>query len=132
MKPEILILDEPTAGLDPKAHYEILEMIEAIHENEGTTIILVSHNMGDIARLCDKVLVMDKGTLRLMDTPDRVFSQVEMLESLGLGLPPATEIMRGLQKGGLRVPTNVLTTEEAEEVLCKFILDDKLNEGEAL
>ncbi len=121
MKPEILILDEPTAGLDPKAHADILNMIEKIHEIQQNTIILVSHNMGDIARLADKVLVMDRGKLALTGTPAEVFRQAELLESLGLGLPPSAFFMRELHAGGVPVSTEILTIEEAEEELYQIL-----------
>ena len=121
MKPEALILDEPTAGLDPKAHRDILQMIEQIHRVQQNSIILVSHNMGDIGRLADKVLVMDRGRLALTGTPREVFSQSELLESLGLGLPPAAYLMRELQKRGVPVATDILTIEEAEEELNRIL-----------
>ncbi len=121
MKPEILILDEPTAGLDPRAHADILQMIERIHSNEENTIILVSHNMGDIARLTNKVLVIDRGKLALTGTPTEVFQQAELLESLGLGLPPATFLMRELSNKGIPVSTDILTIEDAEEKLYDIL-----------
>ena len=117
MKPQILILDEPTAGLDPKAHADILRMIEALHERENISILLVSHNMGDIARLADKVLVMDRGSLALNGTPAEVFSNAERLEALGLGLPPAAEMMKALKTRGVSVPQDTLTIDTAEEEL---------------
>ena len=125
MKPEILILDEPTAGLDPKAHADILKMIERIHSVENNTIILVSHNMGDIARLSDKVLVMDRGQLALTGTPLEVFRQAELLESLGLGLPPSTFLMRELNNKGVAVSSDILTIEEAEEELYRILKTEK-------
>lgn len=121
MKPQILILDEPTAGLDPKAHADILQMVEKIHKVQQNSIILVSHNMGDIARLADKVLVLDRGKLALTGTPAEVFRQTDLLESLGLGLPPATYMMKALQKKGLSVSTDILTMEEAEEELYRIL-----------
>lgn len=121
MKPELLILDEPTAGLDPKAHADILEMIERIHEVRQNSIILVSHNMGDIARLADKVLVMDRGKLALSGTPAEVFREAELLESLGLGLPPSAYLMRELQRRGVPVSADVLTIEAAEEELYRIL-----------
>jgi energy-coupling factor transport system ATP-binding protein len=121
MKPEILILDEPTAGLDPKAHADILGMIERIHQTQKNCIILVSHNMGDIARLADKVLVMDRGKLALTGTPAEVFRQAELLESLGLGLPPTANLMRELSIRGVSVSTDILTMEEAEEELYRIL-----------
>ena len=121
MKPQILILDEPTAGLDPKAHSDILNMIETIRRTENISIILVSHNMGDIARLADKVLVMDRGRLAMTGTPAEVFSNSERLETLGLGLPPAAELMKQLNHRGLSVPTDILTIDEAEEELHQLL-----------
>ncbi|MBP6492051.1 MAG: energy-coupling factor transporter ATPase [Clostridia bacterium] len=121
MKPEILILDEPTAGLDPKAHSDILKMIERIHFVENNTIILVSHNMGDIAKLSDKVLVMDRGKLALTGTPSEVFRQADLLESLGLGLPPSTVLMRELNSRGISVSLDILTMEAAEEELYRIL-----------
>lgn len=125
MKPEILILDEPTAGLDPKAHADILRMVERIHEIQQNSIILVSHNMGDIARLAGKVLVMDRGRLALTGTPGEVFRQADLLESLGLGLPPATHLMRELQSKGVPVSGDILTMEEAEEELYRILNGEK-------
>lgn len=125
MKPQILILDEPTAGLDPKAHADILQMIERIHEVQQNSIILVSHNMGDIARLADKVFVMDRGKLAITGTPAEVFQQADLLESLGLGLPPAAFLMRELQSRGVPVSTDVLTIEAAEEELYRILTNGK-------
>lgn len=127
MKPQILILDEPTAGLDPKAHADILQMIEKIHAVQGNSIILVSHNMGDIARLADKVLVMDRGKLALTGTPAEVFRQADLLESLGLGLPPATYMMRELQNKGISVSADVLTMDAAEEELYRILTKGNKN-----
>lgn len=121
MRPQILILDEPTAGLDPKAHADILRMIEKIHEVQQNSIILVSHNMGDIARLASKVLVMDRGKLAITGTPAEVFRQADLLESLGLGLPPSAFLMRELQTRGVPVSTEILTIEAAEEELYRIL-----------
>jgi len=121
MQPELLILDEPTAGLDPKAHADVLDMIVRIHETSKNSIILVSHNMGDIARLSDKVLVMDRGRLILTGTPSEVFRQAELLESLGLALPPPAQMMRDLRAAGVPVSADILTIEEAEEELYRLL-----------
>ena len=115
MKPEVLILDEPTAGLDPKAHADVLHMVNSIHKAEKNIIILVSHNMSDIARLTDKILVMDKGKLTMSGTPAEIFSQAQTLELLGLGLPASTEFMRALQNNGVPVLTSALTIEAVEK-----------------
>ncbi len=96
MKPDVLILDEPTAGLDPKTHKDILRMIREVHEKTGNITILVSHNMGDVAEMADKVLVIDGGKLVTMGTPEEVFSQGELLRSVGLDLPPITEFCNEL------------------------------------
>lgn len=127
MKPEILILDEPTAGLDPKAHADILQMIERIHEVQRNSIILVSHNMGDIARLSDKIFVMERGKLVVMGTPAEVFSRADLLESLGLGLPLPSFLMRELKRRGVPVSSDILTIEAAEEELYHLLKNVKDN-----
>lgn len=125
MKPEVLILDEPTAGLDPKAHRDILEMIQTIHKREKINIFLVSHNMNDIARLADKVLVMDRGKLAMEGTPGEVFARVEELKQIGLGVPDAAELMIRLAQSGLNLNRQVLTIEEAEDSLLQFLKEEK-------
>ena len=92
MEPKVLILDEPTAGLDPKAHREILSMVKRIHENEGMIIVFVSHNMADIASMADKVIVMNTGRIVLEGTPAQVFAHSEELAGMGLNVPPAREM----------------------------------------
>jgi len=121
MKPEVLILDEPTAGLDPKAHKDVLEMIKRIHEARNSITILVSHNMNDIANLSDKVLVMEKGTLSMEGTPRQVFAEVDKLKNMGLALPPAAELMDMLRKKGVDVRQDVLTKEEAFQELLRLL-----------
>jgi energy-coupling factor transport system ATP-binding protein len=96
MRPEVLILDEPTAGLDPKAHKGILDMIKEVHRRTGNIIILVSHNMGDIAEIADKVIVIDSGKVVTVGSPLEVFNQGELLKSVGLDLPPITEFCNEL------------------------------------
>ena len=121
MKPKVLILDEPTAGLDPKAHRDILALIRSVHESEHNTILLVSHNMGDIAEMAEKVLVMDRGRLVLSGTPAEVFSRTETLRALGLGLPPAAEFMDALKKRGADVPCGALDLEQACAEITEWI-----------
>ena len=121
MKPQILILDEPTAGLDPKAHKEILRMVREIHRKEKNTILLVSHNMGDIAALSDQVLVMDRGRLALQGTPRQVFSHKEELRRMGLELPPATVFMEAIEKRCATTFEAALTIEEAEQIILDWI-----------
>lgn len=120
MEPQLLILDEPTAGLDPKSHRDILLMVEKIKQEGDATILLVSHNMGDVARLADKVLVMDGGRLWAEGRPQEVFSRAEELSEIGLGLPPATEFMYQLQKAGAPVGTTALTIPEAFAEVIKW------------
>lgn len=121
MKPQVLILDEPTAGLDPGAHRDILNMIEEIRETEGNIIVFVSHNMADVAALADKVMVMDGGRLLMMGTPREVFSQKERLTEVGLSVPPVTELMAELKEKGVQVDDTVLTLKEAEEEIYQFL-----------
>ncbi|MBE6032882.1 MAG: energy-coupling factor transporter ATPase [Clostridiales bacterium] len=121
MKPRILILDEPTAGLDPQSHREILAMIRKIQETEGITILLVSHNMRDIAALSDQILVMDQGRIALQGTPKEVFSQGETLRKLGLDLPPAAAFAEELKNKGCALEELPLTIEEAEETILRWL-----------
>lgn len=121
MKPEILILDEPTAGLDPSAHRDVLELIRRIHRKERMTILLVSHNMGDIAELADRVLVMNRGKLVMNGTPAEVFSRGEPLWEMGLGLPPATEFMKRLKDRMPGIDTAQLSIEDAAKEICRYL-----------
>jgi len=121
MKPEVLIMDEPTAGLDPKAHKDILDMVKRIHEKEHNIVILVSHNMGDIAELADKIIVMDRGKIALVGTPREVYKEADLIERAGLGLPPVMHLMRELKRCGAEVSDDVLTIDEAEEELLNYI-----------
>lgn len=123
MKPEVLILDEPTAGLDPKAHRDILNMIENIHDHEKNITILVTHKMDDVARLADKVMVMESGRLVMNGTPTEIFSKKEELQAMGLSIPEATELIGDLRDCGMDLDTNVLTLEQAEETLVHYLID---------
>ena len=121
MKPEILILDEPTAGLDPSAHRDVLKLIRRIHRQERMTILLVSHNMGDIAELADRVLVMNRGKLVMNGTPAEVFSRGEPLWEMGLGLPPATEFMERLKERMPGIDAAQLSIEDAAKEICRYL-----------
>ena len=123
MKPEVLILDEPTAGLDPKAHQDILNMIENIHDHEKNITILVTHKMDDVARLADKVMVMASGRLAMNGTPSEIFSRKEELQAMGLNIPEATELIGDLRDCGMDLADNVLTLEQAEEALVHYLKD---------
>jgi len=125
MKPEVLILDEPTAGLDPKAHRDILNMIENIHDHEKNITILVTHKMDDVARLADKVMVMESGKLAMVGTPEEIFSQKDKLQTMGLSIPEATQLIGDLRDCGLDLADNVLTLEQAEETLVQYFKDRK-------
>ena len=126
MEPEVVILDEPTAGLDPAAHREILEMVRHIHETTGNTMIFVSHNMGDIQELADQVLVIDKGRLKYEGSPEEVFSHGQELKEIGLGVPPAMEIMMNLKKKAPEVREKSMTYDEAEAEILRY-LEGKAN-----
>ena len=119
MKPEVLILDEPTAGLDPKGRDEILGTIKQLQKETGITIILVSHSMEDVAEYVDRIIVMNKGRVMFDDIPKEVFKHYEELETVGLAAPQVTYIMNRLNKEGFSFETNVTTIPEAKEEILK-------------
>lgn len=121
MKPEILILDEPMAGLDPYGRDEILGNIKKMHNDLGITIILVSHSMEDISNIADKILVMNKGQVAMYDTVDNVFSQADALTKIGLNAPQMTLLFLELRKMGLNVPVNIYNVKEAAEILVSAL-----------
>lgn len=121
MNPSILILDEPTAGLDPTAHRDILNMIRKIHKTRGIIIIFVSHNMGDVADMCDQVLVMDDGKIILDGSPEYVFSQKRTLDEVGLGLPPVTEILDRISEEITGFHAAALDMKEAADAIEEFL-----------
>ena len=120
MKPKVLILDEPTAGLDPKGREEILNLIKKLHEEMGITIILVSHSMDDVADYVERIIVMNHGEVFLDDEPKAVFSHKEELEKIGLAVPTVTEIMSRCAGKGFPVDDTVTTIEEAKAELLKL------------
>lgn len=121
MRPEVLILDEPTAGLDPKAHRDVLKMVEEVHKRTGNITILVSHNMADIARLSDKILVIDSGRVVTVGTPKEVFSHRKELSEVGLALPPITQLTEILRQKGMRLPETILSVDEAADEISSFL-----------
>ena len=121
MRPEVLILDEPTAGLDPKAHKDVLTMVEEVHRRTGNITILVSHNMADIARLCDKVVVIDSGRLVTAGTPYEVFSKKEELRAVGLELPPVTAFTETLRERGEDLEATILDTDTAAGQIAAYL-----------
>ena len=121
MEPQVLILDEPTAGLDPKGHRDILDMVCRIHRDRGLTILLVSHNMDDAARLADRILVLDKGHLAMDGTPKEVFSRREELHAIGLSAPSSSELLALLKEKGLNVRTDIFDEDEAADEIAKAL-----------
>lgn len=117
MKPEVLILDEPTAGLDPKGRDEILHQIKKLQTETGMTIILVSHSMEDVAEYVDRIIVMNKGRVMFDDVPREVFRHYRELEDVGLAAPQVTYILHELQSKGLHVDVNATTIGEAVETI---------------
>ncbi len=117
IKPEILILDEPTAGLDPKGRINILKSIKELHKKTNMTVILVSHSMEDIANNVERIIVMNKGRV-VMDGPrNYIFSKAEDLNKIGLGIPTVTKVFLELKKQGYDIPDDVYTVERAKEVI---------------
>ena len=120
MQPEILILDEPSAGLDPKGRKVIYEMIEQYRKNTGSTVIVVSHSMEDVAESADKVLVMNKGKVEYFASVDEVFSNAEHLVEIGLNVPEITKVFLALKKQGYDVRTDIYSVNEAKAELLRL------------
>ena len=121
MEPKVLILDEPTAGLDPRGRDEILSEIKEIHEKRKITVILVSHSMEDVAKIANRIIVFDKGRVFLDSNPREIFRNEDKLLSVGLGIPQITSLMRTLKKKGLDINEDAITVEEAKESLIKYL-----------
>lgn len=121
MRPGVLILDEPTAGLDPEGSAEILGKIQKLHKQGNVTVVLVTHSMEDVARISNRLIVMEHGGVVFDDSPRKVFEHVERLKEMGLGVPQVTELMHELRSKGLPVETNVLTIDEAEAELIRVL-----------
>ena len=119
MKPQVLILDEPTAGLDPKGRDEILDYIKKLHEETDLTVILVSHSMEDVAKYVDRIMVMNEGALLFDDVPKTVFKHYKELEHIGLAAPEVTYIMNDLVAAGFRVDASAITIEEARDSILQ-------------
>ena len=121
MDPDVLILDEPTAGLDPQGRDKLLNQILAYHKERKNTVILVSHSMEDIARVADRILVMNKGNAEILSPKREVFAQGERLEKMGLRVPQITKITQLLQKKGIDLPDGILTVEEAFDSIMTLL-----------
>jgi len=121
MGPRVLVLDEPTAGLDPGGREEILARLRSLHRDYGLTVVLVSHQMEEVARLATRVVVLHRGRVLATGSPREVFARAEMLEEVGLGVPAVTQVMCLLRARGWPVRTDVLSPEEAEEELLRVM-----------
>ena len=120
MRPEVLILDEPTAGLDPKGRDSILTMLEDLHRRENVTIIMVSHSMDDMARLATRLLVISEGKLVATGSPSEIFADSAMMDSIGLGVPEATQLADRLRTKGYPVPEGIYRQSELQEYLLRL------------
>ena len=125
MKPKMLILDEPTAGLDPQGRKEILDLISSLRKDAGITIVLVSHSMEDVAEYVDRIIVMNKGCVAFDGQPKEVFSHYKELEEMGLAAPQVTYIVHELKAKGLDVKTNAITIEEAAKDILAALKSHK-------
>ncbi|MDD2397598.1 MAG: energy-coupling factor transporter ATPase [Tissierellia bacterium] len=121
MKPDYLILDEPTAGLDPAGRNEIFHQIKKLHESSNFTVVLVSHSMEDIAKLVDRVIVLSKGKIHMQGSPKEIYLQAEELEKISLGIPQIASIVRELRKRGFNIRQDILTIEEAKTEILKEV-----------
>ena len=124
MEPEILILDEPSAGLDPRGRDMIAEMISSYRKTTGSTVIIVSHSMEDVAKSADKVLVMNKSEVEMFGTVNEVFSKVERLADIGLNVPQLTQIFLNLKHNGMAVRTDIYTIKNAEAELLRLLREE--------
>ena len=125
IEPKVLILDEPTAGLDPAGRDDILEQIKLLHEKYNMTIILVSHSMEDVGKLAEKIIVMNDGHVELQGKPKDVFKEIDTLEKIGLAVPQVTYLMRELKKKGFNVSEDIFTVEKAKSELLNILLKNK-------
>jgi energy-coupling factor transport system ATP-binding protein len=125
MEPKVLILDEPTAGLDPKGRDDILEQIKVLHDEYKMTIILVSHSMEDVGKLAERIIVMNKGEVALEGTPAKVFKEVETLENIGLAVPQVTYLMRELKRRGFNVSDEIYTIKQGKKELLRILKEVK-------
>lgn len=121
MQPTTLILDEPTAGLDPKGRDDILDQISKLHKDYNMTIVIVSHSMEDVAKIAQRIIVMNNGKVALQGTPAEVFKEVDLLEEIGLGVPQVTYLVRELRKKGFNLSDNIFTIEEAKKELLSIL-----------
>lgn len=121
MEPDVLVLDEPTAGLDPKGRDDILDQVAKLHREKKITVILVSHSMEDVARYVERIIVMNKGHVLFDNTPREVFKHYKELESVGLAAPQVTYLMHGLQDKGWGIPADATTVGEAARDILDYL-----------
>jgi energy-coupling factor transport system ATP-binding protein len=121
MEPKVLILDEPTAGLDPRGRDDILGQVKTLHDEYKMTIILVSHSMEDVAKLADRIIVMHNGKCILDGAPKEVFRHSDTLEEVGLAVPQVTYLMKGLKEKGFDIPDDIFTIDEARTEILKVL-----------
>lgn len=121
MEPEVLILDEPTAGLDPGGRDDILGEISKLHKEKGITVILVSHSMEDVAKVCEKVIVINGGQIEMCSSTGEVFSESERLSEMGLSIPQISKIVSSLRQKGINLPDNILTVDDAEKAIISLL-----------
>lgn len=129
MDPEILILDEPTAGLDPLGKKSLIKQIMDYHKERKNTIIFVSHSMEDIAKVADRVLVMANGTVKMFDTTENIFAKADYLNKIGLRVPQITRIMKKLKDKGYAVNDNVLTVQQGVEQILRLLRGESISNG---
>lgn len=127
MEPEVLILDEPTAGLDPHTRKDLLEHLRLVQKERGITLIIVSHSMDDIAAMVNRILVMDKGKIAAQGSPGEIFSQGEKLRRIGLDVPPLTQLLLALRARGIDLPADILDLEEARAAIGRWLRGGKGN-----
>jgi energy-coupling factor transport system ATP-binding protein len=131
LRPRMLLLDEPTAGLDPQTRRTLLATLQRLTDEEGMTMLIATHNMDDVAALAGRVYVLEDGRIALQGTTREVFARADRLGALGLDLPAAVSIMATLRERGLDVPSDILTLEEAEEtILFSYSAPSELNRGD--
>ena len=121
MRPEIIVFDEPVAGLDPKGRADVVKMISDYSKKYNATVLIISHNMEDMALIADKLIVMNKGELALFDTTENVFKQHKFLNDIGLSVPMVTQVMLALKNKGVNIPDDIFTVEKAVDYLLTFI-----------
>jgi len=120
MRPEVLVLDEPAAGLDPAGRDRVMRLITDYRNKTGSTVVIVSHSMETAARYADKIVVLNDGELFMCGTPDEVFARAEEIEKIGLNVPPVTRLIHALIKEGYDLPDNIYTAQKAAEALLKM------------